>query len=61
MKKENKCPACNGKMETPEVRNALSRYKSVYICNKCGLKEALEGDFWTMAYRNALDKMFNNL
>lgn len=46
------CPACKvATLQEPKVMNSLSRYnKSVYICNACGTREALEGDFWTTPY-----------
>jgi len=41
------CPACGeNTLDEIEVRNALSRYCKKYICSDCGLREALEGDFW---------------
>lgn len=35
------CPRCGHKMQTPVVRNALSRYADVYICSVCGFDEAV--------------------
>lgn len=41
--KHYRCPRCgqNTMSDTPE-RNALSRNAEVYICDKCGMEEALE-------------------
>lgn len=36
------CPRCGySRMDKKPVRNALSRYADVYICNPCGMDEAL--------------------
>lgn len=36
------CPRCGREnMREPAVRNAISRYASVYICSDCGMEEAL--------------------
>ncbi len=36
------CPRCGHyRMDNVLVRNALSRYASVYICSPCGMDEAL--------------------
>lgn len=36
------CPRCgHPRMDENPVRNALSRRASVYICNECGMEEAL--------------------
>lgn len=36
------CPRCGHERMKPEaVRNALSRYADVYICNECGMDEAM--------------------
>lgn len=36
------CPRCgHDRMDEKPVRNALSRYASVYICDQCGTDEAL--------------------
>ena len=36
------CPRCGKpRMDAIKVRNALSRYARVYICNDCGADEAL--------------------
>lgn len=44
------CPACGEKKLNPVmVRNALSRYKSTYICSDCGTLEAVTGFFWRKA------------
>lgn len=44
---KKRCPACHGmKLHLVEVRNALSRYCSKYICSDCGVREAFDGDFW---------------
>lgn len=45
--KTKMCPACGVEPLDPvEVRNALSRYCSKYICSQCGVREAFEGFFW---------------
>ena len=37
------CPRCGRSvMESDPVRNALSRRLNVYICDECGMTEALE-------------------
>ncbi|MBE5471619.1 hypothetical protein E3G67_003569 [Mycobacteroides abscessus] len=36
-----RCPLCADIMAEPEVRNSLSRFADSYICNTCGLAEAL--------------------
>lgn len=37
------CPRCgNWTMDTDPARNALSRRADVYVCDVCGMKEALE-------------------
>ncbi|WP_101698690.1 hypothetical protein [Clostridium minihomine] len=37
------CPRCgHSRMDEKPVRNALSRYADVYICNLCGMDEALQ-------------------
>ena len=36
------CPRCgHERMDPKPVRNALSRYAKVYICDECGTDEAL--------------------
>jgi len=35
------CPMCGDVMPPKDTDNALSRYYPVYICSKCGDKEAL--------------------
>ena len=36
------CPRCgHERMNKKPVRNALSRYAHVYICDECGMDEAL--------------------
>ena len=36
------CPRCGHyRMNDKPVRNALSRYAKVYICDTCGLEEAM--------------------
>jgi len=36
------CPRCgHDRMDRNPVRNALSRRAKVYICNECGMEEAL--------------------
>ena len=47
-----KCIACGLQtLKTPDVRNALSRFCSKYICEECGMRESFEGDFWHGAAR----------
>ena len=37
-----RCPRCGHKRMKPEaIMNSLSRYADVYICNKCGMDEAV--------------------
>ncbi len=37
------CPRCGKKrMDTMPVRNALSRNASIYVCDWCGVEEAME-------------------
>ena len=46
-----KCPACKlSILAFPIVRNALSRFAPLYICNECGQREAFEGFFWAIEY-----------
>lgn len=36
------CPRCgHGRMDVNPIRNSLSRYADVYICNECGTDEAM--------------------
>lgn len=36
------CPRCGyDRMDEQPIRNALSRYADVYVCNECGTDEAL--------------------
>lgn len=36
------CPRCGRQnMDPIAVRNALSRYAKVYVCNACGMEEAM--------------------
>ena len=36
------CPRCgHDRMDAKPIRNALSRYADVYICDACGMDEAL--------------------
>ncbi len=36
------CPRCGDELQTPDVRNALSRVdNATYICDDCGIGEAL--------------------
>jgi predicted RNA-binding Zn-ribbon protein involved in translation (DUF1610 family) len=40
------CPRCgNLQMKLPSAHNALSRYANVYICDACGMDEALRDAF----------------
>lgn len=41
MSAEARCPLCADIMAAPEVRNSLSRFVDSYICNRCGMAEAL--------------------
>ncbi|CPR78954.1 hypothetical protein [Mycobacteroides abscessus] len=41
MSAEARCPLCADIMAEPEVRNSLSRFVDSYICNQCGMAEAL--------------------
>ena len=36
------CPRCGGEMNSILSHNALSRRDIIYVCNKCGINEALE-------------------
>lgn len=40
-----KCAGCDNDLNPIQIRNALSQYKHGYICNNCGLMEAVTGDF----------------
>lgn len=42
------CPACEQETLDPvKINNAMSRYaKGIYICSDCGMREAMEGNFW---------------
>ena len=36
------CPRCgHGRMEARAVKNSLSRHADVYVCNICGMDEAI--------------------
>ena len=41
------CPRCGERKMNPAgaTRNALSRYADVYICDSCGIEEALDDYF----------------
>ena len=36
------CPRCGGKMDPMLAHNALSRRETIYVCDKCGVNEAIE-------------------
>ena len=36
------CPRCGGKMNDRVTLNSLSRRTDIYICNSCGMQEAIE-------------------
>ena len=38
------CPICDKPLHPERAMNALSRFKSIYICSKCGEREAFEGN-----------------
>jgi hypothetical protein len=38
------CPACARPIVPP--RASVSRFTEIYICADCGVREAMEGDFW---------------
>lgn len=41
------CPCCgNVALNTDPAENARSRFTLLYICNRCGITEALQGDVW---------------
>lgn len=37
-----RCPRCGGEMNPRASHNSLSRRTDIYICNSCGMKEAIE-------------------
>lgn len=49
------CPCCSKPMRDNPADNANSRYRDVYICGDCGVREAFEGDFWTELFFNHRD------
>jgi hypothetical protein len=49
------CPCCVKSLRPRPVENALSRYRHVYICVDCGIKEAFHGDFWKGLYASEED------
>ena len=36
------CPRCGDIMKPTLLRNALSRRADIYVCSRCGIREALE-------------------
>ena len=30
----------------------MSRFRNVYVCKDCGIREAFEGDFWFVLYES---------
>jgi len=40
--KQLPCPRCGGEMDPTLAHNALSRRDIIYVCNKCGMNEAIE-------------------
>jgi hypothetical protein len=56
MNSENKvlCIACGKNHHAPESGRAgvsLSRYVDQIICSDCGIREALEGFFWSDGFK----------
>lgn len=54
------CLACEKNVlpaNPPEPGSAYSRYCDAYICSECGVKEALEGFFWSIRAKAAGVKM----
>lgn len=35
------CPRCGSMMDTPATHNALSRHADVFVCDDCGVSEAM--------------------
>ena len=40
--KQLPCPRCGRKMDSVLIHNALSRRETIYVCDKCGMNEAIE-------------------
>jgi len=40
--KQLPCPRCGGEMDPTLTHNALSRRETIYVCDKCGMNEAIE-------------------
>lgn len=40
------CPACGGTLRDKPAHNSYSRYRDLWICAPCGVREAFEGVFW---------------
>ena len=40
--KQLPCPRCGGEMNPILAHNALSRRETIYICDRCGMNEAIE-------------------
>jgi RNase P subunit RPR2 len=38
------CPACHKPIVPP--RGSRSRFVEMFICADCGVREAMDGDFW---------------
>ena len=36
------CPRCGGEMDSELAHNAFSRREEIYVCDKCGMNEAIE-------------------
>ena len=36
------CPRCGGEMDHELAHNAFSRREEIYVCDKCGMNEAIE-------------------
>ena len=39
------CPIYDADLHEKRGENSTSRYEEIIICSKCGLREALEGNF----------------
>lgn len=48
------CLACEtNDLDPREARNSASRFCDAYICSSCGMKEAIEGFFWSIRAKAA--------
>lgn len=47
------CPACGKRkdLKTGEPGTSVSRYADILICSDCGVREAMEGNFWNGTIR----------